>query len=101
MLISVSGTPKALEFNADGTFNKEVAKGKGPDKGNFQEIALTDLPAVVTTYITANYPTATVKRAAKSTYDGSVVVMLETTDGKHVALLFNSDGSFKQVLTKK
>lgn len=101
VLISVSGTPKALEFNADGTFNKEVVKGKGPDKGNFQEIALTDLPAVVSTYITANYPTATVKRAAKSTYDGSVVVMLETTDGKHVALLFNSDGSFKQVLTKK
>ncbi len=101
VLISVSNTPKALEFNADGTFSKEVVKGAGRNNGNFQEIALTDLPAAITTYITTNYPTATVKRAAKSTYDGQVVVMLETTDGKHVALLFNADGTFKQVLTKK
>lgn len=101
VLISVGGTPKALEFNADGSFNKEVVKGAGHGKGYFQDIALTDLPASVSTYITANYPTATIKRAAKSSYDGTVVVMLETTDGKHVALLFNADGTFKQVLTHK
>lgn len=99
--ISVNGTPKALEFNADGSFNKEIVKGMGHGRGFFQDIALTDLPATVSSYITTNYPTATIKRAAKSSYDGAVVVMLETTDGKHVALLFNSDGTFNKVLTRK
>ncbi|MBC8154256.1 MAG: PepSY-like domain-containing protein [Bacteroidetes bacterium] len=101
VLISVNSTPKALEFNADGTFTKEVLKGVGRNKGDFQEIALTDLPTAVSAYITANYPTATLKRAAKSMTDGQVIVMLETTDNRHVALLFNADGSFKQVLTRK
>ena len=101
VLISVSSAPKALEFTAAGAFVKEVVKGAGRNNDNFQEIALADLPKAISTYITANYPTATVKRAAKSTFDGQVIVMLETTDSKHVALLFNADGSFKQVLTKK
>ncbi len=101
VLISVNSTPKALEFDANGTFSKEVVKGIGRDKGDFQEIALTDLPTSVSAYIAANYSTATIKRAAKSTTDGQVIVMLETTDSKHVALLFNADGSFKQLLTKK
>ncbi|GAB3891507.1 hypothetical protein GCM10028803_03390 [Larkinella knui] len=94
VMIVVSNQAKTLLFNPDGTFNKEVAK---PVHGKFTAVAVADLPAAVTKYVTDTYPGSTIKDAAKNE-DGQFVVMVKTSDGKPVALLFAADGTFKEVL---
>lgn len=94
VMIVVSDQSKTLLFNTDGTFNKEVSK---PLRGKLASVAVADLPATVTKYVTDNYAGSTIKDAAK-TPEGQLVVMVKTSDGKPVALLFAADGTFKQVL---
>ncbi|WP_421826410.1 PepSY-like domain-containing protein [Larkinella sp.] len=97
VMIVVSDQAKTLLFNTDGTFNKEVSK---PLRGNFTSVAVADLPAAVTTYITTTYAGSTIKDAAKNA-SGQLVVVVKTSDGKPVALLFEADGTFKQVLKQR
>lgn len=110
VLIQVNGQPKMLQFNADGSFNQELTRperGKGRGKGgpgkngNWQDLALTDLPKSVTDYVAANYAGAQVKKAAKDATDGRFIVWVQAADGKHVMLLFNADGSFLEAITRK
>lgn len=68
-------------------------------KGRLTEIATADIPAAITAYLTANYADATVKYAGKDEA-GKVVVGLSLADGTHKGLLFNSDGTFKEELTR-
>ena len=97
VMIVVSDQSKTLLFNTDGTFNKEVSK---PLRGKFTAVAVADLPAAITTYITTTYAGSTIKDAAKNA-EGQFVVVVKTSDGKPVALLFEADGTFKQVLKQR
>ncbi len=106
--ITQDGTRKALLFNADGTFNYEVVlkkgpgSGKGPGKGgkrdSLNQVAVTDLPSAITSYISANYAGATINMAVKDDNRG-YLVMITVNDTKKT-LLFNTDGTFNQELVK-
>ncbi|OIN56408.1 PepSY-like domain-containing protein [Arsenicibacter rosenii] len=102
--ITQSGTRKALLFNADGTFNHEVSLKKGPGKGpggkrdSLSQIAITNLPSAITSYISANYAGATINMAVKDDNRG-YLVMITVNDTKKT-LLFNTDGTFNQELVK-
>lgn len=100
---------KTLLFNADGTFNRELALRGGHGgpggghgglgRGRDSLIAVTALPAAITAYITANYAGATVNVAALDATRG-YVVMITLTDGTRKALLFNTDGTFAQEIVR-
>jgi len=107
--ITQNSTRKALLFNADGTFNHELALKKGPDgkgpgkdgrgkRDSLQQVAVTDLPAAITSYISANYAGATVNVAAKDDNRG-YLVMITLNDVKKT-LLFNTDGTFNQEIVR-
>lgn len=68
-------------------------------KGKLTEVAAADLPAAVTSYITANYAGAEVEFAGKDAA-GQIVVGLKLADGTHKGLLFNADGTFNKALEK-
>lgn len=102
---------KTLLFNADGSFNKELAlrpgkggshgkpgKGRGP-KDSLTQIAPASLPAAITTYITANYAGATIEVAAKDDTRGYLVMITQNSERK--TLLFNTDGTFSQEVQRK
>ncbi|WP_128544339.1 PepSY-like domain-containing protein [Larkinella soli] len=97
VMIVLDQQPKTLLFNNDGTFNKEVQK---PVKGNFTAVAVADLPASVTSYVTTNYANSTIKQAAKNA-DGQIAVWVQPAGGRPVVLLFNADGTFKQVVKER
>lgn len=61
---------------------------------NLTEIALEDLPAAITDYISANYPNSTIDRAGQNGNNGSFAVKITKEDGTIAGLLFNSDGGF-------
>ncbi|MBO0930534.1 PepSY-like domain-containing protein [Fibrella aquatilis] len=106
--ISTTTTRNLLLFNADGTFNKELTLRGGPGghgPGGFGKkrdsltvVAISALPAAITTYITANYAGATVDVAAKDANRGYVVMI--TQNGQRKALLFNLDGTFSQEVVR-
>lgn len=106
--ITQNDTRKTLLFNADGTFNKELALhdgpgGKGPGghgpgghgRDSLSQVAVTSLPTAITSYITANYAGATINAAGKDATRG-YIVMVTLADGTRKALLFNTDGTFVQ-----
>lgn len=68
-------------------------------KGKLTEIASANLPAAVSTYISANYAGAEIQFAGKDT-SGQIVVGLKLADGTHKGLLFNADGTFNKALEK-
>lgn len=68
-------------------------------KGKLTEIASTDLPAAVNSYISANYAGSEVQFAGKDA-SGQIVVGLKLADGTHKGLLFNADGTFNKALEK-
>ncbi|MFK7908818.1 MAG: PepSY-like domain-containing protein [Chitinophagales bacterium] len=78
-------------FSTDGTFLREGApEGRHGRRGNFGEtIALEDLPAVVTDYVMANYPEATIDRARLG--DRGYLLGLDTG----ISLLFDTEGNFE------
>lgn len=78
-----------LEFNLDGTF-KEISGGRrGADDGT--QIDPATLPAAIKTYISTNYPTATIVKAEKSATE------YEVTLSNALKLEFRLDGSFKEI----
>ncbi|WP_461095715.1 PepSY-like domain-containing protein [Spirosoma luteolum] len=117
VVIVQNSLPKLLAFKANGTFQKELElRGKGgkhmhgdslhkpkPDSAHLGRpmpttIAVSSLPAAITTYISTNYAGATIERAAKDDKNGFYLVGLLTSDKKRVGLVFNADGSFKAKL---
>jgi Putative beta-lactamase-inhibitor-like, PepSY-like len=109
-LVAISTTTQRtlLLFNADGTFNKELTLRGGPGghgmgghgfpHDSITKIAVSALPAAITTYLTANYAGATVDLAAKDANRGYLVMI--TQNGQRKALLFNLDGTFNQAVVR-
>ena len=90
------GTLKGLLFNADGTFKEEV---KGHlNKAKLTTVEISALPAAITTYISANYATAEIKKAGTNT-DGEYFVAI-LIDSKVKVLLFSADSTFSKELEK-
>ncbi len=105
--ITQNSARKTLLFNADGTFNKELALGhkqgghghSGFGRGSLSQVAITDLPATITSYIATTYAGSTINVAGKDATRG-YIVMITLTDGTRKALLFNTDGTFAQEVVR-
>ncbi|MBO0936189.1 PepSY-like domain-containing protein [Fibrella sp. HMF5335] len=103
--ISTTTTRNLLLFNADGTFNKELqlrgghgGHGFGRKRDSLTVVAVSALPAAITTYITANYAGATVDLAATDANRGYLVMITQNSQRK--TLLFNLDGTFSQEIVR-
>lgn len=107
--ITQNSQRKALLFNADGTFNKELSlRGGGNRHGgghghrggrdSLTLVAVANLPAAITGYITTNYASATITAAALDATRGYFVMI--TQDGQRKTLLFNADGTFNQAIVR-
>ena len=119
--VTIGTTVKVLVFKADGTFVKELSVPDKPAKGDsahhpkpevgdtthhskplgLTSVAVSSLPATITTYISTNYAGSTIEKADKETSSGDYIVLIETKDSKRVLLLFGSDGTFKKALSGK
>lgn len=64
-------------------------------------VAVSSLPAAITTYISTNYAGATIEKAVQDTKSSDYIVAILTSDIKRALLLFGSDGTFKKVLLGK
>ncbi|GAB4020754.1 hypothetical protein GCM10028773_26960 [Spirosoma koreense] len=83
----------------DTTHRPKPGQG-GPGLG-LTDVAVSSLPATITSYISTNYAGATIERAGQEKKTSDYVVVIKTSDSKHVLLLFGSDGTFKKALTGK
>jgi hypothetical protein len=83
---------------APGDTVRHAGPGRGPD---VTVVAVSSLPAAITTYINTNYAGATIEKAVQEKQSSDYVVLIKTTDSKHVVLLFGSDGTFKKAVTGK
>lgn len=86
-----------LVFDAAGVF-VTVKTHKGGKHGT--DVAIADLPAALTAYITANYAGSTIKKAVKND-EGKILVIIQKADASLAGLGFNADGSFISEMTKK
>ena len=105
--ITVNNSLKLLLFKADGTFVKEAEMKfghgladsthhpKGPESTT---IAISSLPAAITTYISTNYTGATID-VARTDPAGNFLVAI-TVNGVVKILLFKADGTFVKAATE-
>lgn len=110
VVITQNSLRKALLFNADGTFNRELSlreggKGHGHGQGggnrdSLNRVAVANLPAAITSYITTNYAGATIRAAGKNT-TGQFKVIVQPTTGRLVELSFAANGTFVQARTRR
>jgi hypothetical protein len=71
-----------------------------PGKGSsLTTVAVSSLPAAITSYINTNYAGATINKAAQETTTSDYVIAIITADNKRVLLLFGSDGTFKRAVS--
>lgn len=103
--ITQNDNRSALLFNADGTFNREVSLrgrggrgGKGRGRDSLTTVAVSALPAAITSYITTNYTSATINYAAQDPNRGYLVSITQNSQRK--TLLFNTDGTFAQEIVR-
>jgi hypothetical protein len=68
-------------------------------KGKLTEVAVADLAASITSYISTTYPSSEIKFAAKDE-SGKIVVSILLSDGTPKGLIFNADGTFKEELKR-
>ena len=73
---------------------KFTAKGTLKSKKTETSVAVGDLLPVITTYITTNYPGATINVAHSET-GGSFDVLITAADGSKIKLDFAADGTFE------
>lgn len=95
ILLADGTTPKGLIFNADGTFKEELKHFD--HKAKLTEVAVANIPAAITSYITTTYAGAVIKKAGTNA-DGQYFVGI-VLDSKVKVLLFNADGTFNKELT--
>ena len=76
--------------------NDSVTKQKC--KGKLTDVATADLPAAIMAYVAKNYAGAEIQFAGKDA-DGKYVVGVKVGT-THTGLLFNADGTFKEVLKR-
>ena len=90
------GTHKGLLFAADGTFTRELVKfGK---RAKLTKIEVSALPSSITSYVTQQYPNATIKHAGQN--EAGEYFLHISNDTAHKILVFNADGTFKQEADK-
>jgi hypothetical protein len=90
--VSLNNVETGLLFDAAGTFVQALQHYK--DKAKLTEVAITTLPASVTSYVASKYAGYTVKRAGKDA-DGNLFIGIHNgTD--HKVLLFDATGAFKE-----
>ncbi|MEL1241450.1 PepSY-like domain-containing protein [Flavobacterium flavipallidum] len=70
-----------------------TAKGLLSSSSTITPVAISDLQAAIITYITTNYPDATIN-SAHSESDGSFDVLITTADGVKMKLNFSSTAEF-------
>lgn len=88
-VVKADGTHAGLIFDSNGAF-VEVRQRKG---GKGTEVALADLPAAITSYISTNYVGSTTVKAMTNA-DGKFGVLITKADATKLMLGFNADGSF-------
>ena len=86
-----------LNFSATGDF-VSVSTGSNNHSNHQTPIAVTDLLATITTYITTNYAGATITAAEKGR-NGGFEVYLTTAAGVKLELYFSAAGVFVSVKT--
>lgn len=84
------------------TTNSNAARTASTDttktgKDSLTAVAVTDLPATITTYISTNYAGATIKEAGKTT-KGTYLVGIEV-NSLFKLLVFKADGTFEKELS--
>ena len=100
------GTDVALLFDVAGLFVKEISGKTHGNHGNHggvkdssKIVAISDLPAAITTYLSTNYAGATILNAhteANGYYD----VTVKKADGTTVKLYFDAKGVFVKIGVK-
>lgn len=78
-----------LEFDAEGNFVGEFEHHR---RGKGEKIDLSELPTVITDYITENYPNSELKVAFKK--EDGYGVGIVTSDDERKVLIFDADGNF-------
>ena len=73
---------------------------RGGKKCNITEVAVGDLPAVITDYISTNYTDAAIDRAG-TLENGNFVVKITKADDTHAGLIFDANGEFVEEKTGK
>ncbi|WP_395050604.1 PepSY-like domain-containing protein [Flavobacterium sp.] len=101
LITAADGSKIKLDFTADGTFESaRVFRINGNHKHNHAGIqtpvAIADLVASITTYITTTYAGATITSAHKES-DGSFDVFITTAAGANLNLNFSATGEFVSV----
>lgn len=84
-----------LLFDANGVFIKAMVHYA--KKSKLTEVAVTALPAAITTYVSTNYAGYTIKRAGTDASGNYLVGILDSTGTKKVVLQFTSAGVFTAV----
>jgi len=92
--LSLNSVETGLLFDANGIFVQKLEHYA--NKAKLKEVAITALPASISTYVMANYAGYTIKRAGSDT-DGNLIVGLDNGTGFKV-LKFTSAGVFKEEL---
>ncbi len=108
-ITKADGTDIALLFDVAGLFVKEVSAkihgnhgnhgNHGGIKDSTKIVAISDLPAAITTYLSTNYAGATILNAhteANGYYD----VTVKKADGTTVKLYFDANGVFVKIGVK-
>lgn len=68
---------------------------------NMTEVAVADLPSVITDYISANYPNATIEHAGTGGLKFIYAVGIKKEDGTFAGLFFDKDGNFLHEKSRK
>lgn len=77
-----------------------VTGGKHGKGCHLTQVAVADLPAVITSYITTNYAGSTIKNAGTDSLS-NYIVLVTLADASHIGLKFDSAGTFVSVLAHK
>lgn len=96
-ITKADGTHAGLVFDADGVFIDEKT-GKRGSRGT--EVAVADLPANITAYMTANYADATIQKALTNE-TGKFLLIIQKADETYVGVGFEADGTFISEMTRK
>jgi len=94
-ITKADATSVGLKFDSAGAFVAEKTPKAKPT-----HIAVADLPAAITAYITTNYAGATIKHAVQHA-DGTYGVLVQKADNTMVGVGFDAAGNFTAEMTPR
>ncbi len=95
-ILTATGIKLELKFNASGNFVSLSSHSNNHFPSNEAPVALVNLLANIKTYITTNYPAATIKEAHVES-DGTFDVIITTSAGVQIKLNFSATGGFVRI----